>query len=238
MIALEYQPRPARNHLDQAGMDAEVRLAHYFARGFGQDPRVQVYFGLRLEAPDAAERPSAHRGGAPGPDRVQMDVLIVHKHGMAIVESKSVHAEVCINARGEWSRTYKGAVHGMESPIEQVRRQATALIRILDRQSERLLDRMMFGQVQARFGGCPVETFVAISDKGRIVREGDGDVAPEAMKADQIAARVRGRIERHREAGSVWGMLRGPLSSTDGVYKFRAAELERIRAFLLEQHRG
>lgn len=236
MIALELQPRTPRNHLDEAALFAEVQLAHYLAREFGADPRVMLFFGLRFEHAEVAARPSVHRSGSVARDATQIDVLAVHPHGMAVIESKSVHAEVIINARGEWARTFRGEVKGMMSPIEQTRMQAESLRRLLIAHKRELRDKKLLGMLQGGFAYCPMELFVAISDSGRIVRKrGAEAIAPEAIKADQIAARVRARVEAHRKAGGLLGMLRSSPTG-DGEYSLTDAEMERVRAFLLSRH--
>lgn len=48
MIALPFQDRKGRDHLEQAGINAERQLAHYLGREFGDDPRVDLFFGLRI----------------------------------------------------------------------------------------------------------------------------------------------------------------------------------------------
>jgi len=114
MIALPFQDRPPRDHLDQAGINAERQLAHYLCRQFADDPRVDLFFGLRIPL----DRATGSRQ-----DAAQMDALLIHCHGIAIIESKSVHDEVRVNKRGEWLRTWKGKARGMHSPVEQVSRE-------------------------------------------------------------------------------------------------------------------
>lgn len=226
MMALPYRERVGRDHPEQAGIDAEKQLAHYLNREFGDDQRVQVYFGLRLPLGG---------GEATRQDAVQMDVLLVHRHGMAIVESKSVHDEVRVNAQGEWVRTFRGKALGMPSPVEQVKGQAAALRKLLMANKKRLRERKFLGLVQGGMRYCPIETFVAISDEGKIRRDKQGMV-PEVMKADQIAAKVRKRIEEHRKAGSILGWLK-PTDGDDGLYVLTDEELRRVWTFLKENHR-
>lgn len=235
MIALPFVAREARDYIERAGLRAEQQLAHYLGREFGDDPRVRLFFGLWLEVP----KPGTTGHAAPPVDRFQMDVLALHRHGMAIIESKSVCEEVRINAHGEWTRTHKGKEKGMASPVEQARRQGEALRGLLRANDAQLRDKYVFGLLQGGFKYCPMELFVAISDKGRIVRApGAEALVPQVMKADQIGARLRARLDQHRKGASLLSVFRRPAQKDDGMYEFREVEIERVSAFLLERHRG
>ena len=226
MIALPFQDRPPRDHLDQAGINAERQLAHYLGRQFADDSRVDLFFGLRIPL----DRATGSRQ-----DAVQMDALLIHCHGIAIIESKSVHDEVRVKKRGEWSRTWKGKALGMRSPVEQVKQQADALRTLLQTNRTKLRGKVNLGLMQGGFRGCPIECFVAISDSGRITRD-PPDSVPEVMKADQIADRVRKRIDRHQKFGGIVGLLRAAVAnekSDDGLWSMTQEERGRVREFLL-----
>lgn len=225
MIALPFQDREPRNHLDKAGIEAERQLAHYLCRKFGQDPRVDLFFGLRLPV-EKTSTPTRH-------DAVQIDALLIHPHGMAIVESKSVHAHVRVNSRGEWCRTYQGEERGMPSPVEQVHRQADALRELLNEHKHTLRGRKLLGQ--GSFRCCPIECFVAISDNAIIQRE-HPDLAPEVVKADQIARRVEARIMSHRKFGGFVGLFRHAAAkeeTDDGMWSLTEEERGRVREWLM-----
>jgi hypothetical protein len=86
MIAKELDPVTSADKKRQAGYRAEAQLAFYLKRAFEHDRRIHVLNGVRLEV---------------GGDAAQLDHLIVHPYGMAVIESKSVHAKVKINEQGE-----------------------------------------------------------------------------------------------------------------------------------------
>lgn len=231
MIALPFRDRTSQNHLEQAGINAERQLAHYLCREFGEDQRVDLFFGLRLPL-ESSPKLSPTRG-----DAVQIDALLIHNHGMAIIESKSVHDEVRVTHRNEWSRTYRGKEHGMPSPVEQAHRQAEALRNFLQVNREELRRKQLFGMQQGGFKHCPIECFVAISDKGKIRRD-DPDLAPEVMKADQISKRVKDRVDRHQKFGGFVGLLRQTLSkdeSDDGGWDMTPEERGKVKELLLRQ---
>ena len=84
-------------------------MAHYLDRYFGKHETIHVLhdLGLDFEA-----------------DRAQIDHLVLHSLGAAIIESKSVSTSVRINAANEWERLWEGAWRGMPDPLLQGERQA------------------------------------------------------------------------------------------------------------------
>ncbi len=54
-------------------------------------------------------------------EKAQIDHLVLHRFGFAIVESKSIAGTVEVNEHHEFVRTYDGKRSGMRSPIEQAR---------------------------------------------------------------------------------------------------------------------
>jgi len=89
MIVKELDRITSSDKRMQAGYKAEQQLAFYLRRAFANNAKIQVINGLRLR-----------RQG----DVAQMDHLILHNHGLIIVESKSVTTRVRVNHHGEWSR--------------------------------------------------------------------------------------------------------------------------------------
>ncbi|MCA9287970.1 MAG: NERD domain-containing protein [Phycisphaerales bacterium] len=234
MIALPLHVGEPATAWAAASQRAETYLAHYLAREFGADPMVQLYFGLRLVCHSP---PPVVGSTAPLGDAVQIDALVVHRHGFAVIECKSVCEEVRINARGEWTRTYNGQPMGMPSPVEQARRQAAALRQILIANKLRLRDRKLCGLIQGGFKHCPIDIYVAISDHGMINPEPGSELhVASVMKSDQVASRVRDMVERHRRAGSLIASLLRNTHPDDGAYLLTVQELDRIRTLLIELH--
>ncbi|MDQ2732228.1 MAG: NERD domain-containing protein [Armatimonadota bacterium] len=100
MIIKELDPFTSEDPLLKAGRTAEEQMAFYLRRAFGDDPYILVFNSLRLEADG---------------DAAQIDHLILHRHGMIIIESKSVTSRVQINNRGEWIRWHDRVPRGMAS---------------------------------------------------------------------------------------------------------------------------
>lgn len=116
MIVKELDTLPPNAHkLVQVGRRAENQMAFYLRRAFGENPKVQVINGLRLE-----------RQG----EVAQIDHLVISTHGFILIESKSVTSQIQVNAQGEWARQVNSAWQGMPSPLLQAERQA-ALLRAL-----------------------------------------------------------------------------------------------------------
>jgi len=218
-----YKERDEREHPDtgklaKAGAEAERQMAFYLRRAFVDSKDIHVFNDLRLtdEAGDAA----------------QIDHLVMHRHGFIIIESKSVSGRIAVNERGEFSRYWNGGFKGMPSPVQQARNQAIFLKRLLNANAELLLSKAL-GVLQARFGYCPFEIIVAVSDKGIIERKTE---IPELLKADQVADRVNEIYRRHKKAASPFSIKGLIPTNTDGIYCFRDDEFYRMRRFLEQHH--
>lgn len=161
-----------------------------------------------------------------------MDHLVLHKHGIIIIESKSVTSEIHINGELEFVRIFGRKRTGMASPIKQAQRQGDLLRKLLVDHKEKLRRKYLMGLKQGGFHYCPLQVLVAISDQGIIKRPRKKGVLPELNKADQIVDRVDDIIKRHKHAAKLTSKIDGDW----GIYTFHPEETERIRAFLLEQH--
>lgn len=196
-------------------------MAHYLRRAFADDKDVLVLNDLRLEIEDTSK------------ETLQIDHLIIHKHGLILIESKSVTGRILVNEHGEWVRTWRSGSRGMQSPILQAQRQADLLRKALVANSESMLGKILFGRLQKGFKKCPMEIIVAISDQGIIERKA---TIPELCKADQVPGRVAEIVRRHLKAGTILGTIKTPIASMDGVMDFSLLERQNIAAFLIEHH--
>jgi len=222
---------PTKN--EAKGEAAEKQMAFYLNRQFGESKDVFVFNDLRIE-----------RNG----EVAQMDHLIVHQFGLAIIESKSVTGSITVNEHLEFERK----TTGIPSPVEQARRQGE-LLRSLLTDHKKDLRNKVFGLMQAGFKSCPVNIFVAISDTGKIRRVGKKIKIPELMKADQVSGSVQELITAHKKGDSIpFGEL--ILDSMDamegkkrkkkpepkkelGNYKFKTEELRKVVEFLKASHK-
>lgn len=217
MIVKEAERKAVNSRRAKAGVRAEQDMAFYLRREFGEDRHdVFVFHDLRL----------VHAG-----EVVQIDHLVLHRHGIFIIETKSVSGEVHITPSGQFIRHFgKGRKSGMESPVEQVKRQRDLLRKLLIANKVDLRSRKFLGIRQGGFKYCPIELRVAISTNGIIKGE---EHAKEVRKADLIPKEIEERIDSHRDGGRLLNM---DTSNDDGNYTFSDVELERVKSFLLKQH--
>ncbi len=178
MIFKELDPFQSDDKFAKAGRAAEEQMAFYFKRFFGDDPDILVLNGIRLEA---------------NGDAAQVDHLIIHSHGLAVVESKSVHGKVQIKEDGQWIRWYASQSRGMASPITQARLQEKFFRSVLGKAAKN----------EDLFARLPIDVFVAISDQGVILWPPSGPV-PGVCKADQIPDKI---IESHQSKVKAGGNL-------------------------------
>ena len=171
MIYKELDPFHSEDKFSQFGRAAEQKMAFYLKRHFGNDPDVLILNGIRLETDD---------------DAAQVDHLVIHSHGLVIVESKSVHGKVQIKDDGQWIRWFNGnQSKGMASPLHQAHLQSKFFRGLLEKASKNnvLIDQL------------PIDILVAISDEGVIVWPKSGTIAG-VCKADQVADKI---IEARQE---------------------------------------
>ena len=178
MIYKELDPFQSDDKFAKAGRAAEEQMAFYFKRFFGDDPDILVLNGIRLEA---------------NGDAAQVDHLIIHSHGLAVVESKSVHGKVQIKEDGQWIRWYANQSRGMASPITQARLQEKFFRSVLGRAAKNA----------DLFARLPIDLFVAISNQGVILWPPSGPV-PGVCKADQIPDKI---IESYQSKVKAGGSL-------------------------------
>jgi hypothetical protein len=214
VIAKTPDTNRASDASNQAGLDAERKMAFYLRRTFEHVRDVWVFNDLRLV-----------RNG----DAAQMDHLVLHRSGMVIIESKSTTGQIRVNHLGEWTRSSGGHEQGMESPIMQARLQAGFVRLLLLENDSRLLDGQLGGLLPKHFNThWPVDVIVAVSDSGRISR---GMEVPELMKADQVPGAVKEIVQRHKRGR----YSLNPLNS-DATYVLTPAEMGRVVAFLIKGH--
>lgn len=240
MIALPFDRTLLDRSADAArarGLAAEEQLAHFLGRAFSESPDILVFHGLRFPAPRSASED----------DHPQIDHLVLHRHGMVLIESKATGDDrgvFHVDSHDQWVRCPGGDTRrgfNMNSPLEQARRQAEALRVMLQRADPPLLDKIG-GVLQAGFACFPVLTIVAIANNARI--EGPGVKAHEGrvMKAEKVVERIRAEVDWHGRRTGVLGLIRGALDtsellSTDrGLFNLSDTARTRIKDYLLKVH--
>jgi len=214
VIVKPYVPRTETDPRRAAGVNAERQMAHYLDRHFADRKTLLVLHDLRL----------TFEG-----DAAQIDHLVVHPFGVAIVESKSVTTAVRINAQDEWERSWNGRWRGMPNPLLQGERQGILLRRLLTSRTEALLDKVVLGLVQGTFRFMALDVFAAISDAGSIQRA-TRDQAKAALKADAVPNAIVQLVVKHRRDGH---LLNPNLKAFgEAPRSFNEAETLRIAHFL------
>jgi hypothetical protein len=216
MILKPFDEREERDPRRSAGRRAERQMAHYLDRQFRPRKDFHVLHDVRIE----------HEG-----EVAQMDHLVVHGFGIAIVESKSVSTSVRINHAGEWERQWDGRWRGMPDPILQGERQGLVLKRLLTARQDELLDKVL-GVFQGTFGAMALDAFAAISDDGTI-RRAQKRQAPRAMKADAIPKAIEELVASYRR--DVHMVSLNVRAFAQAPRDFKEGELLRIGHFLRVQ---
>lgn len=183
MVIKPYVVREARDPRLKAGIVAEEKMAHYLDRQFRESERFHVLHSLELQ----------HEG-----DPAQIDHLVVHPFGVAIVESKSVSETVRVTQAGEWERQFHGRWQGMPDPTLQAERQGMVLKRLLQSREGELLDKVLLGMLQGTFSFMAVDVFAAISVEGRIERARP-EQAMNVLKADRVPGAIEAVVAGYRK---------------------------------------
>jgi hypothetical protein len=226
MIVKEMSSESPTDKFGQAGYEAEKQMAFYLRRAFGESDDVFVFNDLRLV-----------RDG----EVAQIDHLVLHRFGLALVESKSICGTIEVNRQLEFVRTYGRNRTGMKSPITQVTMQKELLQALLNDHNQQLLRKVIFGKVQTKFTDWRFQTLVAISDQGEIKRRNCDP--PELVKADRVATRIQETINLHEQAIGLGGIMRQFLSDKKTAKKltdadmppFTQDEMRGVCDFLLQQ---
>lgn len=215
MIVKELDPlAPHANKQVQAGHRAEEQMAFYLRRAFGEDPKIKVLNGLRLE----------RRG-----EVAQTDHLLISTHGFILIESKSVTTQIRVNEQGEWSRQVGSVWQGMPSPLLQVERQAELLKTLLNDHVDQFFRKVL--TLQLTFASVPFDGLVAISDIG-VIQRPSGFATQQVLKADQITKRIQEMHAAYRRASSLFSF-----NVRDAGAEFSDRNVTNLAEFLLQQHR-
>jgi len=200
------------NKFEKYGHDAEKQMAFYLKRAFQDSSDIFVINDLRIKMND---------------DIAQIDHLIIHRFGFAVIESKSVTSEISVNEHGEWIRHYNNHSKGMPSPINQAIRQIDLLKKFLMANCDHLLKKIILSKVT--LSGFKFDIFVAISDNG-IIKRDEKITINEVRKADQITENIKKLISGYTETNN-------KLFSLKTNYHFRDSTMEKISNSLLRSHK-
>ena len=163
-------PVPAEK-FEKAGYDAERKVAYYLKMAFGDNPNLLILNDLRVEFEDGIT--------------AQMDHLLIHQHGIIIIESKSVAGKLQVQDDGQWVRWYsqgagKDRSIGMPNPIKQAKLQGKTLKRVL-------LTSASNENTRKALEDFPTDVLVTFStSNGGIFLAKDKQLYPEVCPADAV----------------------------------------------------
>ena len=163
-------PIPTKK-FEKAGYDAERKVAYYLKMAFGDNPNLLILNDLRVEFEDGIT--------------AQMDHLLIHQHGIIIIESKSVAGKLQVQDDGQWVRWYpqgagKDRSIGMPNPIKQARLQGQTLKRAL-------LTSASNENTRRALEVFPTDVLVTFStSNGGIFLAKDKQLYPEVCPADAV----------------------------------------------------
>ena len=163
-------PIPAEKY-KKAGYDAERKVAYYLKMAFGDNSNLLILNDLRVEFEDGIT--------------AQMDHLLIHQHGIIIIESKSLAGKLQVQDDGQWVRWYsqgtgKDRSIGMANPIKQAKLQGKTLKRVL-------LTSPTNEHMRKALEDFPTDVLVTFStSNGGIFLAKDKQLYPEVCPADAV----------------------------------------------------
>lgn len=175
MIVKENTNPTPTDRFEKAGYEAERKVAYYLKMAFGENPDLLILNDLRIELEDGIT--------------AQMDHLIIHQHGLVIIESKSVAGKLQVQDDGQWVRWYpqsqgKDKSIGMPNPIKQAKLQGQSLRKLL-------LKNALNENTRKAIEAFPTDVLVTFSNSnGGIFIAKDKSLYPEVCAADAVDERV------------------------------------------------
>lgn len=169
MIVKENTNAEPTDKFEKAGYAAERKVAYYLRMAFAENPDLLILNDLRVKSDDIT---------------AQMDHLVIHQHGIIIIESKSVAGKLQVQDDGQWIRWYsqgsgKDKSIGMLNPIKQAKLQGQTLMDVLSK----AINESSRNALKA----LPVDVLVAFSNhNGGIFLAKDKTLYPEVRPADAI----------------------------------------------------
>lgn len=182
MILKELDPFYSNGEQELAARISADRMAYYLRRYFRRSAEVDVLNGLRLRS---------------GRSIARVDHLLLHNHGMLVVEREDVQGPVRIDDDGQWMQWNDDLLPvAMGSPITRAYVQALLLKAFLDR---RVRQKGFFDQVD-------LDVLVVVSDTCEIEWPPTGRLV-EVCRRDEVFARVSQRLVECRDKATRPGSL-------------------------------
>jgi Nuclease-related domain len=172
MILKELDPFHGGDEQAFATRISADRMAYYLRRYFRRSTTVDVLNGLRIRSSGSM----AH-----------IDHLLLHAHGMLVIEREDVKGLVQIDDEGNWASLRGGQQLMLGSPITRAYVQGLLLKAFLDRRVRQ----------KGFFDNLELDVLVVVDDEARIEWPQSGQLV-EVCKRDDVYDRVTRRLEQCR----------------------------------------
>lgn len=197
MILKELDPFHGGDEQAFAARISADRMAYYLRRYYRYSTTVDVLNGLRIRS---------------GGSMARIDHLLLHAHGMLVIEREDVGGRVQIDDDGNWTSWADGRPLVLGSPITRAYVQALLLKAFLDKRVRQ----------KGFFDNQELDVLVVVADDCQIDWPQTGPLA-EVCNRDAVFDRVTARLEQCRLAA------RGPGPLTE-------AERRTLGSFLCLSH--
>lgn len=181
MILKELDPFHGGDERAFAARISADRMAYYLRRHYRRSSEVDVLNGLRIRS---------------GGSMTRIDHLLLHAHGMLVIEREDIDGRVRIDDDGQWFAWADGQWAMLGSPITRAYVQALLLKAFLDRRVRQ----------KGFFDNLELDVLVVVSDDCEIQWPETGRLV-EVCSREAVHDRVSQRLEQSRQAAHRPGPL-------------------------------
>jgi len=181
MILKELDPFHGGDDSALAARISADRMAYYLRRFYRRSKEVDVLNELRVRIWGSMAR---------------VDHLLLHDHGLLIVERENVNGRISIDDDGQWTLTHDGATEILGSPITRAYVQALLLKEFLDK---RVRQRGFFDKLE-------LDVLVVVADECEIEWPATGRLV-EVCDRESVFDRVTRRLEQCQQEARSPGLL-------------------------------
>ena len=192
MILKELDPFHGGDEKAFAARISADRMAYYLRRHYRRSAEVDVINGLRIQSAGSMTR---------------IDHLLLHAHGMLVIEREDIAGQVRIDDDGQWTTWVNGRMHSLGSPITRAYVQALLLKAFLDRRVRQ----------KGFFDNLELDVLVVVSDDCEIRWPETGRLA-EVCSREVLHDRVTSRLEQCRATARRPGPLTAAERRTIGWF--------------------
>ncbi len=219
MVAKEIDPFKTNHDYEEAGLTAQKRVSGHLKASFENLPKAlekcsgRIFNGLRFE--------HAHYA-------ILIDHLIVHQHGIILIENRAEPADIKVNPIGEWTQVYQEKELRISSPLSQGERKITFLRTLLEQNSNVL--RPTLRKSEGAFEAILIDMIVIIANEGKFELS-RGMSMPRVCRLDDVGEKVVGLMLSQRKASKA-----GFFAKRSQEKQLNEDELFKVTAFLKQRH--